>query len=83
VVSEIRGWERLATMLLDLRLPIGLMFGLIGLLLVGYGLLGDPAVYAVSMGINVNVWSGAGMIVFAALMLAGVWKSARSRIPVA
>jgi hypothetical protein len=65
------------TMRLDLRLPIGLMFGVIGLLLAGYGLLSDPTVYQVSLGINVNVWTGLGMLVFAALMLGGVWLSAR------
>ena len=65
------------TMQLDLRLPIGLMFGVLGLLLAGYGLLADPAVYQVSLGINVNLWTGLGMIAFAAFMLGGVWLSAR------
>jgi len=64
-------------MQLDLRLPIGLMFGVIGLLLTGYGLLSDPAVYQVSLGINVNAWTGLVMLAFAALMLGGVWLSAR------
>jgi len=66
-------------MQLDLRVPIGLMFGVIGLLLVGYGLLGDPAVYAVSLGINVNLWAGLGMTVFGTLMLAGAWRGHRNR----
>ncbi len=64
-------------MALDLRVPIGLMFGVLGLLLAGYGLLGDPAIYRASLGINVNLWSGLGMAVFAGLMLLGAWHSAR------
>jgi hypothetical protein len=62
---------------MDLRVPLGSMFGLLGLLLAGYGLLGDPGVYEASLGINVNLWSGLGMAAFAGLMLAGAWRSAR------
>ena len=65
-------------MQLDLRYPIGLMFGIIGLLLIGYGLLGDQTVYAVSLGVNVNLWSGIGMTVFGALMLAGARLAGRT-----
>ena len=64
-------------MQLDLRLPIGLMFGTLGLILAGYGLLGDPSVYQVSLGINVNLWTGLGMLVFAAFMLGGAWRGGR------
>ena len=42
-------------MSLDLRVPIGLFFGLTGLLLTGYGLVSDPAIYRASLGINVNL----------------------------
>jgi hypothetical protein len=58
-------------MTLDLRLPMGLLFSVLGLLLAAYGLLGDPAVYQVSLGVNVNLWSGGGMLVFGVLMLLG------------
>jgi hypothetical protein len=66
-------------MQLDLRLPIGLMFGMLGLLLAGYGLLSDPAIYQVSLGINVNMWTGLGMLAFGALMLFGAWRGSRHR----
>jgi hypothetical protein len=56
---------------------MGLMFTAIGLILAAYGLLGDPSVYRVSLGVNVNLWSGLGMLVFGVLMLAGAWKAAR------
>ena len=64
-------------MQLDLRLPIGLMFGVLGLLLTAYGLVSDPAVYQVSLGINVNLWTGVGMLAFGAIMLSGVWRTTR------
>jgi hypothetical protein len=59
---------------MDLRVPLGSMFGLLGLLLFAYGLLGDPSVYQSSLGININLWSGLGMALFGALMLLGAWR---------
>lgn len=54
---------------LDLRLPIGLMFTIDGLLLVGYGLVSDPAIYARSLGANVNLWWGMVLLAFGIGML--------------
>lgn len=62
-------------MLLDLRFPMGLFFTVLGLLLAAYGVLGDQAVYQASLGINVNLWSGLGMLLFGAIMLAGGWRT--------
>ena len=45
-------------MKLDLRLPIGLMFSIIGALLVVFGLVSDAAIYQRSLGINVNCGGG-------------------------
>jgi hypothetical protein len=53
----------------DLRFPIGLLFTLFGLLLAGYGLLGNPAIYERSLGINVNLWWGGFLLAFGLLML--------------
>jgi hypothetical protein len=64
-------------MLLDLRFPMGLFFAVLGLLLAAYGVLGDQAVYQASLGINVNLWSGLGMLLFGGVMLAGGWKTMR------
>lgn len=55
---------------LDLRLPIGLMFSIFGVVLVAFGLLSDPAIYARSLGINVNLWWGLVLLVFGLVMLA-------------
>ena len=56
-------------MQLDIRVPIGLMFSILGALLLGYGLLGDARIYARSLGYNVNVSWGATVLVFGLLML--------------
>jgi hypothetical protein len=60
---------------LDLRLPIGLMFTIDGLLLVGYGLVSDPAIYARSLGTNVNLWWGVVLLAFGIGML---WPAVRA-----
>jgi len=54
---------------LDLRLPIGLMFSIFGVILVGYGLASDSAIYARSLGINVNLWWGIVLLAFGVGML--------------
>ncbi len=54
---------------LDLRVPLGLLFSLLGLLLSAYGIVGDHAIYAQSLGVNLNLWCGLAMILFGAVML--------------
>ena len=54
----------------DLRLPVGLMFTVFGLILVGVGLFGGAALTAQSLGINLNLWWGIVQLVFGGLMLA-------------
>jgi formate hydrogenlyase subunit 3/multisubunit Na+/H+ antiporter MnhD subunit len=67
---------------LDIRYPIGLMFGIIGLVMVVYGLLtGSDPMYQRSLGINVNVWWGAVLLVFGALMLYFARKTAKEAPP--
>lgn len=55
---------------LDIRLPIGGLFTIIGILLVGYGLMADKAIYQKSLGINVNLWWGLVMLAFGLIMIA-------------
>jgi len=59
-------------MKLDVRIPAGLMLATIGVLLVGYGVFGDPTIYTRSLGININlIWGavlaagGTSLILFA------------------
>lgn len=56
-------------MRLDIRIPIGLMFGLIGLILGVFGLISDAAIYQRSLEINVNLIWGWLLLAFSALML--------------
>jgi hypothetical protein len=66
-------------MSLDLRVPIGLLFGLLGALLSIYGLVSDPAIYQASLGINVNLWWGLVLLAFGGIMLGTAGLSARKR----
>jgi len=55
---------------LDLRLPIGALFTALGLVLTIYGAISDPAIYARSLGVNVNLAWGCVLLVFGLAMLA-------------
>ena len=64
---------------LDVRIPIGLLFSIVGLALTVFGAIGDPAIYRQSLGVNVNLIWGIVLLVFGVLMLlAGRRSSARS-----
>jgi hypothetical protein len=64
-------------MKLDVRLPIGGMFALIGAIITIYGLVSDPAIYERSLGINVNFWWGLVLFAFGAFMLIMAWRGAK------
>jgi hypothetical protein len=66
---------------LDIKIPIGLMFTIFGIILTVYGFATrlDAAMYKQSLGINVNLWSGAGMLVFGILMLVLSIKSGKQK----
>ena len=55
---------------LDIRLPIGFLFTIFGVLLISFGTLSDKAIYERSLGININLEWGIVMLVFGAIMLA-------------
>ena len=58
---------------LDIRLPMGAFFSLIGAILALYGLAADRAIYERSLGLNVNLSWGLVVLVF------GVWLLVLSR----
>ncbi len=66
---------------LDLRWPIGLMFSLIGIMLVLYGIAtgSDAEMYKHSLGINVNLRWGVVLVVFGGWMLTMAWRGSRQR----
>jgi hypothetical protein len=55
---------------LDLRVPIGLFFISVGLIMAIFGLTSDPTIYQKSLGINVNLDWGIVELIFGSLMLA-------------
>lgn len=68
----------MSAMKLDIRLPIGSFFVLLGALLAGYGLLGNPAIYQRSLGLDVNLWWGLALLAFGLAMLALAWRARRA-----
>jgi branched-subunit amino acid ABC-type transport system permease component len=63
---------------MDVRVPIGGLLSILGLLIGGYGLAtaSDPSLYAKSLQVNVNLSWGAFMLVFGLLVL---WLARRGR----
>ena len=53
---------------LDIRLPIGALFSVLGAILVVFGLVSSSGIYDRSLGINVNLWWGLVMLAFGAAM---------------
>jgi hypothetical protein len=55
---------------LDLRVPMGLMFTLVGIILMVFGIAtrGNLELYARSLAINVNLWWGIVLLVFGQIM---------------
>jgi threonine/homoserine/homoserine lactone efflux protein len=57
--------------MVDIRIPIGLMFSVLGVLITVFGFVtrGDSSLYQRSLGINVNLVMGVVMLVFGLVML--------------
>lgn len=54
---------------IDIRIPIGILFSIFGIMLTAFGVLGDRSIYAKSLNININFWWGIVMMLFGLLML--------------
>ena len=56
---------------LDIKIPIGLMFSILGIILTIHGLVtnGNTEMYEQSLGHNINLWSGLSMVAFGGFML--------------
>jgi hypothetical protein len=57
--------------MVDIRIPIGLMFSILGVLITIFGIVtkSDTSLYQRSLGINVNLVMGLVMLVFGLFML--------------
>jgi hypothetical protein len=53
---------------IDIRLPIGILFALLGLILTAYGALGDTSRYRQPLDVNINLVWGFVLLVFGVLM---------------
>jgi len=62
---------------LDIRTPIGLMFGIFGLILTVFGLISDKAIYARSLGININFGWGCVLLAFGLFMLMMAYRASQ------
>jgi len=58
----------------DLRIPIGLMFSIYGVILAVNGLLSKEGDYARALGININLIWGIVLLLFGAFMLVMAWR---------
>ena len=56
---------------MDIRIPIGLLFIILGVILAFFGLftMNDTELYARALGRNINLWTGILMLVFGLPML--------------
>jgi hypothetical protein len=71
-------------MQLDIRIPTGLLFGIVGVIMVVFGIqthFTNPTMYDRSLGINVNLWWGLCTLGFGAIMLALAWRAAKKNKP--
>lgn len=69
-------------MLFDVRLPIGLLFLAIGILVIGAGLTGDPkALDAHGAGVNIDLIWGSVMAGFGGIMLVLAARAKRNAPP--
>jgi hypothetical protein len=66
----------------DLRLPLGIMFGLFGAMLVIFGAVSNKEIYEThSLGININLAWGGVLLVFGAAMLFLTWRASGKAAP--
>jgi len=63
----------------DIRRLIGAVFTVYGLILVVLGIFGSETIKNKANGSNVDLWTGIGMLIFAALMI--FWALSRPTVP--
>jgi len=65
---------------LDIRLPIGLLFAVIGALMGGYGALSNKAIYQRSLGLNINLAWGIVLLIFGLTILFLGYRGTKVRL---
>jgi hypothetical protein len=59
---------------MDLRVPSGLFFAILGVILTGLGIV-EPGLRAPLTDVNVNLYSGLSMLAFGAFLLLMAWRA--------
>lgn len=78
--QPVRGRQRFVEIVFDLRGTIAVLFTIYGMVCIIWGLaFTDASERARSGGINLNLWAGIGMLVFAVLMW--IWAASRPEEP--
>ncbi len=67
--------------MVDIRIPIGLMFSIVGVLITIFGIFtsSDSAMYEKSLGVNVNLIMGLIMLVFGVIMLFFAFRKTKKK----
>ncbi len=61
--------------MMDLRLPIGIFFLLVGLIMVGYGVVSPQDIPHITEKVNIDLYWGIVLLVFGAPMTIFGWKA--------
>jgi protein-S-isoprenylcysteine O-methyltransferase Ste14 len=63
--------------MVDIRIPIGLMFTVVGIIISVFGFftMSNTEMYHKSLGINVNIIMGLLMLIFGLVMLYFAWRN--------
>jgi len=66
---------------LDIRYPIGFLFSIIGIMLTIFGLItgSNAEMYHRSLDININLWTGLGMVIFGGFMLVFAYRTTKKK----
>lgn len=62
---------------LDIRWPIGIIFSIYGVILIVYGAIVDPTIFASSLSINIDVWWGIALLGFGLIMGGLAYRATR------
>jgi hypothetical protein len=67
--------------MVDIRIPIGMMFSVLGVLITGYGFatMSDVEMYQRSLGFNINIIMGIIMLLFGLIMLFFAFRKKKVR----
>lgn len=64
---------------LDIRMPIGIIFSIYGVILIIYGAMANASIFQEkSLGINIDLWWGLAMLAFGLFMGALAYRASRS-----